>query len=156
MKFHGVMVYVIRDGKMLFLVRNKQHDTVHKQGLYVSLGGKIEPGESIEDAAKREALEEAGITINSLQPKGVLYFKNFGPNKDDWVDFLYFAQDFTGEPRDGNEGSFTWVDIKKIQKVPMYEGDRIYLKEAMENNFIVMEFTYDQHTYISSKILKKY
>ncbi len=156
MKFHGVMVYVIRDGKILFLIRNKKNDTVHKQGFYVSLGGKIEPGESIEDAAKREAQEEAGITIRELQPKGVLYFKNFGPHKDDWVDFLFFAEEFTGEPKDGNEGAFVWVDIDKIHTLPMYEGDKVYLHEALKNNFIVMEFTYDQHTYITSKILKKY
>lgn len=153
MKYHGVMIYVIRDGKMLFLIRNKKNDTVHKQGFYVSLGGKIEPGESILDCAKREAKEEAKITINTLHLKGVLYFKNFGQNKDDWVDFLLFTEDFSGEPMDGNEGSCAWVDIKDISTLPMYEGDKIYLRKALKNNFIVMEFTYDQHTYISSKII---
>lgn len=155
MKKQATMVYLVKDNKMLFLVRKKENDTVHKQGYYLPIGGKVEPGESIEDCARREVLEESGIKVNTLDLKGVLHFRSFGSDKDDWVDFLFVSEDFEGEPVDGNEGTFEWVDIDKILDLPLYEGDKVYFPEVLQNNLVVMEFLYDGHKYISSKVIKR-
>lgn len=43
-------------------------------GRWNGFGGKLEQGESIEEAAKREFLEEAGITVGEIDKRGVLEF----------------------------------------------------------------------------------
>ncbi|MCX6719056.1 MAG: NUDIX domain-containing protein [Candidatus Taylorbacteria bacterium] len=45
------------------------------KGRWNGFGGKVEAGETIEDAAKREVLEEAGIKVDHLEKMGVIDFE---------------------------------------------------------------------------------
>ncbi len=59
-------VYVIKkDGKFLFVQRSKHKKTL--PGAWAFPSGTVEPGESIEAAAKREAMEEIGVTVKPLK-----------------------------------------------------------------------------------------
>ena len=61
----GVGVFV-RDGVGRVLLE-KRSDC----GLWGLPGGRIEPGESISEAARREVLEETGLTVNIMRLLGV-------------------------------------------------------------------------------------
>lgn len=153
MKKQTVGVYLIKDDKILFLVRQKKNDTVHPQGHYLPIGGKVEPSERIEDAAKREVAEESGIKINSLELSGILYVLGQGTGEHDWINFLFRSTDFSGEPKTGNEGSFAWVDFKDIAKANTYAGDQMYLPYLIEKRFFVIEFHYQGFEYIDHTLL---
>ena len=45
MKKVATSVYLLKNKKILFLVRNKKNDKVHKQEVYLPIGGKVEPAE---------------------------------------------------------------------------------------------------------------
>jgi 8-oxo-dGTP diphosphatase len=154
MKKHAVMLYIIKDNKILFLVRDKANDTVHRQGMLLSVGGKVEEGESLEEAVIREAKEEAGITIKNPVLKAVIYFRKFGTELNDWIDFLYVANDYDSEPRTGNEGSFVWHDINNINNLNLYSQDKVYLDLMMKHKFFVAEFLCDGHEMVDYKVLK--
>lgn len=154
MKKHATMVYLLKEGKILFLKRNKLNDDVHKKGFYLPIGGKVESGESIEDCAIREVFEESGVKVRDLELKAILYFIGFGENRDDWIDYVFVSSHFMGEPIEGNEGTFEWVLVDDIGNLTLYEGDRIFLPLVLKKKMTIMEFKYDQHTYISSKIIK--
>ena len=49
-------------------------------GRWNGFGGKVHDGESIEEAARRELKEEAGITVGKMKPAGILEFE-FERNK---------------------------------------------------------------------------
>src|SRR5690242_8223747 len=57
---------VIKDGKILLGKRLDETD----YGLFELPGGKIERGETIEEAFKREILEETGIEVEPIRLKG--------------------------------------------------------------------------------------
>ncbi|XP_068940903.1 oxidized purine nucleoside triphosphate hydrolase isoform X1 [Petaurus breviceps papuanus] len=44
-------------------------------GRWNGFGGKVEDGESIEEGAKRELLEESGLTVDTLQKIGKITFE---------------------------------------------------------------------------------
>lgn len=80
----GVRVMLIREGRVL-LVRQTYMD-----GWFMP-GGRIEKGETLEQAARREALEEVGVGINSISLLGV--YSNFKEWKSDH-NVLFFSDDF--------------------------------------------------------------
>lgn len=66
----GVGVLVTKNGKVLFGKRKNAHG----EGSWCFPGGHLERGEKIEDCAKREVMEETGLSIKNLR---------FGPYTND-------------------------------------------------------------------------
>jgi len=67
-------------------------------------GGSVDINEVVEDAAKRELLEETGISANSLELFGVFSGKELYyiyPHGDEIsnVDIVYICKDYSGTPR---------------------------------------------------------
>ncbi|GAC1528142.1 MAG: NUDIX domain-containing protein [Ramlibacter sp.] len=61
----AVGVLVRSDGR--FLLTSRPQGKVYA-GYWEFPGGKVEPGENIEQALRRELIEEIGITIGAVQP----------------------------------------------------------------------------------------
>ena len=154
MKKQTTGVYLLKDNKILFLVRKKKNDTRHLQGIYLPIGGHVEDGEEIDRAAIREVKEESGIEVNSLELKGIINIRGQATGENDITMFLFTSSDFIGEIVDGSEGTFEWVEIDKIQQLNLYEGDKIFLKYLFSSSFFVLDFKYEGFKFISHTILK--
>lgn len=63
----AVSVAVVRDGRILLVKRGR----APSKGLYAFPGGRVEPGEALEDAARRELMEETGLTVGRVEPLAV-------------------------------------------------------------------------------------
>jgi 8-oxo-dGTP diphosphatase len=153
MKKQTTGVYLIKDNKMLFLVRNKKNDKMHNSGIYLPIGGHVELGEGIEEAAKREVKEESGVTVHSVDLKGIIYIRSQNTGDYDVIMFIFTSNDFTGEPVAGREGTFEWVSTDEIEKINVYEGDKIFLKLMQEHKFFIVEFLYKGFEMLSHKVL---
>ncbi len=57
-----VVIMLIRHGDLCLLGRSPRF----KEGMYSCLAGFLEPGETIEDAVRRESFEEVGLTIGAV------------------------------------------------------------------------------------------
>lgn len=68
-----VAVGVLIDGEGRFLLTSRPEGKVYA-GYWEFPGGKVEPGETVEQALRRELDEELGITIESAEPWKVELF----------------------------------------------------------------------------------
>ena len=119
------LVHLEKDGCYLMLHRvRKEADENHDK--WVGIGGKFEPGESPEDCALREVYEETGLVMHSWRYRGIVTFVS-----DEWGTeymHLFWSDDFTGALRDCDEGELEWVDKRRIPNLPIWEGDKIFLR----------------------------
>jgi 8-oxo-dGTP diphosphatase len=65
---------LIRDGGRILLLRRRKGDCM--EGLYELPSGGVEPGESVEEAALRETLEESGLAVTITGYLGSVDYTN--------------------------------------------------------------------------------
>lgn len=95
-------------------------------GRWNGFGGKVTPGETIEDAAKREVKEEAGIDIGNMEKFGILDFEFKGDPEILQV-HIFKSDDFSGEPAESEEMKPQWFDIDEIPYDVMWPDDEYWL-----------------------------
>ena len=119
------LCYIEKDGRYLMLHRTKKAgDENHDK--WIGIGGKFESGESPEDCMLREVLEETGLSVSSWRFRGIVTFVS-----NEWGTeymHLFTAHGFTGSLRDCDEGELEWVEKKRIPSLPIWEGDKIFLR----------------------------
>lgn len=121
---NSTLCYIYKDDECLMLHRTKkENDQSHDK--WLGIGGKFEDKESPEDCALREIKEETGLTVTDYRYRGIVTFVS-----DEWETeymHLFTADGFTGNIIECYEGDLEWVKKKDVIKLPMWEGDRIFL-----------------------------
>ena len=92
-------------------------------GRWNGFGGKVEAGETIEVAAKRETEEECGIVITEMEKVGIHEFE-FENARGDILEVHVFRVDtWTGEPRETEEMRPQWFTTDAIPYDEMWPDD---------------------------------
>lgn len=134
------LCYLERDGQYLMLHRVKKENDENKDK-WIGVGGKFEPGESPEDCARREVLEETGLHLTDYRYCGIVTFVN-----GDWTEYmhLFHATGFEGTLKECDEGELAWVDKGRLLALQQWEGDKIFL-ELMDRKlpFFSLKLVYE-------------
>jgi 8-oxo-dGTP diphosphatase len=136
----GFGVMLLRGGKVLLGKRHedpeKASSLLNGAGKWTMPGGKLGFGESFEEGAKREVLEETGIKLNSVEVICV---------NDDKVEGAHFvtigmsSKSFLGEPRvmEPDEiREWRWFSLDDWPS-PMYFPSEKVLKNYKEKKFYI-------------------
>ncbi len=125
----------------------KQNDL--NQDKWVGIGGKFEDKESPEECNIREVYEETGLTLNSARYCGIVTFVS-----DKWETeymHIFHSDSFFGELKECDEGNLEWVEKKKIYDLPIWEGDKIFLRLLEEKSpFFSLKLEYLGNTLINA------
>ena len=134
------LCYIERDDQYLMLHRvKKKNDINHDK--WIGIGGKFELGESPDDCLLREAREETGLTLTSWWFRGIVTFVSGG---DTEYMHLFTADGFTGTLKTCDEGNLEWIRRKDLLQLPMWEGDKIFLRLLDEDApFFLLKLVYD-------------
>lgn len=144
------LCYIEKDNKYLMLHRTKkQNDT--NSDKWIGIGGKIEEGETPEQCILRETLEETGLTLKSVNFRGIIYFRNnFYPDEDM---YLFTATDFSGTIKECDEGDLEWIDKDILYSLTIWEGDKIFLDALKKDErFFRLTLNYEKDNLVSHQI----
>lgn len=118
------LCYITRGDQVLMLHRVKKENDLNRDK-WIGIGGKLEEDESPEECLLREAREETGLTLTRYRYCGIVTFVS-----DRWEGeymHLYQADGFEGELKECDEGDLQWVSRDFLDRLPTWEGDRIFL-----------------------------
>lgn len=131
------LCYMEQDDCYLMMHRIRKKNDAN-EGKWIGVGGHFEEGESPEECLVREVYEETGLSLTSYRLRGIITFVS-----DEWGSeymHLYTANGFEGDLAAAmercNEGVLKWVPKKEIFDLPLWEGDKIFLKLLLEKENI--------------------
>ncbi|MGX7086546.1 NUDIX hydrolase [Gemelliphila palaticanis] len=141
----GSMCYIDNGDSFLMLKRNKKENDVH-QNFIISVGGKIEEGETPEECIIREVKEETDLDITNPQLRGIITFPDFEENTN-WYTYVFTCENFSGTiTNDCSEGDLMWIKKQDIldKKINTWEGDFVFLEWIIKNKpFFSAKFVYE-------------
>lgn len=118
------LIYIENDFKYLMLHRTKKEHDCNK-GKWIGIGGKFNETESPEECVVREVKEETGLTLLSMEYRGIVTFVS----DDNFTEYMhiFWSKDFSGTLCECDEGELEWVEKSKMNALPHWKGDEIFL-----------------------------
>lgn len=121
-------------------------------GRWNGFGGKVEDGESVENAAHRECREEIGIDIQKMESAGILDFE-FPDGKQLGV-HLFRVTEFFGEPQESEEMKPQWFFVQDIPYTHMWQDDIYWLPHVLYGKHVQGKFFFGEGDVITDYSLE--
>jgi mutator protein MutT len=131
---------------LLFLRKDQQILLAMKKrgfgvGKWNGSGGKVEPGETVEQAAIRECQEETGVTPRDMEKVGELRFymsadPDFGHHAH-----VFVATTWEGEPHETEEMRPSWFSEADIPYDTMWPDDKVWMPLLLAGKHFHGNFT---------------
>ncbi len=138
----GVGVVMIKDGKVLLGKRHgdpeKASSELKGAGTWTMPGGKLKFGETLEECAKREVLEETGIKLESVK---VIAINQDMVDTAHFITVGLFSDDFEGEPRVMEPDKIIkwhWFDLDNLPE-PLYFPTAKLLNNYKQGKFYIID-----------------
>ena len=122
---------VIKDNKVL-LVRRGQAPS---EGLWAIPGGKVELGESLQEATEREVFEETGLRIHAKEP--LFTFDVIEKDREGRIRFHYVIVDLmadfvSGDPNPLDDAvEARWISADELPHLPVSQKTLELLKHPL-------------------------
>ena len=124
----------------------------HGEGKWNGFGGKVEQGETIEEAAKREIKEEAGIETNKINKLGILEFM-YQDGSGNMEVHIFYTREFKGTLTESEEMRPKWFDIDEIPYDQMWADDKYWLPLFLREKRFKGEFLFNESNEIIDYLL---
>jgi 8-oxo-dGTP diphosphatase len=127
----GIGVFVVKDGKFLMGHRKGSHG----EGTWAIPGGHMEYGESFEQTAAREVLEETGLTISNVR-FGAVTNDVFKEENKHYVTVWVLSDWVSGEPTLTEPDKFidqAWIDIDELPQPLFLSWEALLQSEFIDS-----------------------
>lgn len=142
----ATLLFVLR-GEEILLIRKKRG---LGQGLINGPGGRLDPGETPEQAAVREVREELCIEVRAPSWRGEHRFQF----RDGYAlhVHVYTSDDFSGEPTETDEALPLWVRRDAMPYDEMWADDRHWLPLMLDGRRFSGRYIFDGQDMIDMRI----
>ena len=156
----------MRNTTLLFLI--KKSDTtitdiclaMKKRGFgagrYNGVGGKLDEGETIEQAVIREASEEIGIIVSETNLVKVAELAFTFPHRPDFNQLVhvYTTTVWDNEPTESEEMKPSWFSVPEIPYATMWPDDILWLPQVVHGKSVTAAFTFGEGDVITEYDMK--
>ena len=140
---------LLRKGNKILLAKKKRGFGEEK---YNGVGGKVESGETNEEAMIRETEEEILVTPTEYEKVGIIEFDEFYKGKKTKVIMhVYIATNWKGKPTESDEAKPEWFGIKDVPYTKMFPDDKHWLPLILEEKKIRAFFEFDEQWNLLNK-----
>lgn len=136
---------VVHDDKQILLGLKKRG---FGEGKWNGFGGKVQEGEGVEEAARRELREEAGIDAQEMRRRGVIAFE-FSGNPEILEVHIFSCSDFSGEPRESDEMRPRLFNLGEIPYGSMWPDDKYWLPMLLAGKNFKGKFFFEEQDKIA-------
>lgn len=126
--FIAVSVALVREGRVLLVRRGREPS----RGLYAFPGGRVEPEEALEQAARRELLEETSLSAGKLEPYRTVLIEAEsagGPAFELTVFSGSFAEGVLHAADDAEDAG--WFSLEELDALPVIESVDAIARELL-------------------------
>lgn len=143
----ATLLFVVRDGEILLIHKKRGLGA----GKINGPGGRLEPGETPEQAAVREVQEELCVKALGVQPSGELRFQFVdGLALHVWV---FRAADCEGVPAETDEATPLWTRVDAIPYDRMWPDDPFWIPLMLSGQPFHGYFLFDRDTMLAHRVL---
>jgi 8-oxo-dGTP pyrophosphatase MutT (NUDIX family) len=136
------LVFLVKEDTVLLAMKKRGFGA----GRWNGLGGKVNSGESYEQAMKREAREEAGVTPVEYEKSAEILFDEYdGENKVQHYVEVFLCDAWDGEPIETEEMAPKWFDKGKLPLNGMWDDDRYWLPRVLAGEKLKCHFKLDSY-----------
>ena len=141
------LCYLVQSDGVLLIMKKRGFGAGKLNGV----GGKLNPGETSEEAVRREIKEEIGCEPVELKSVGVIEFV-WPEDKKDWNQRcqIYICSKFSGEPIESEECLPRWYKISQLPLDQMWDDDQYWLSGVLAGGTVNKRFFFDDE----SKVLR--
>src|SRR5512136_1606222 len=155
---------MVRDATLIFLIKgNPIHEILlgykkagFAQGKVNGFGGKVEGGETIEQATVRELEEESGVKVAERDLAKMARLTFTFPARPDWdqVVHVFLVRQWQGEPVESDEMQPAWYKVSEIPFADMWQDDPHWLPRVLAGQRIQAWFTFgdDNETVVEARV----
>ncbi len=122
-------------------------------GRWNGFDGKVTEGETVEEAARRELMEESGLIADDLQKVGIIEFE-FQGNPEILEVHIFRSEHVSGEPTESDEMRPEWYDVSEIPFDEMWPDDRHWFPLFLDGKKFKGKFLFGEGDAILAKNLK--
>lgn len=140
MKKQLTLCIVCDDGKVLLGMKKRGFGA----GRWNGFGGKVEDGETLDEAAAREMKEEANIVPVAFNKVGILHFTFKDDAQDELEVHVYKVDEFAGEPEETEEMFPEWFAYDEIPYGQMWSDDEHWLPFLLTRKLFKGRFLFDR------------
>lgn len=132
--FVAAKALIVKDGKVLLVRESSKYEEGTNIAKYGVPGGRLKPGEKIEESLAREVKEETGLDISIGDP---LVVDEWRPTVRDepWqiIGIFFKCQALTEEVVLGDDHDhFVWIDPKDEDQYQIIENERKIIKRLIQ------------------------
>lgn len=132
---------VVQYGEQVLLGRKKRG---FGEGLWNGFGGKVQPGETLTAAARREVWEECRLWATQLVPCGQLRFTFAGGAVGPLTVYVWRITVWEGEPAETDEMAPRWWRVVDIPYAEMWPDDIHWLPRVLAGRAVQGSFHFDE------------
>ena len=130
-----------RDDEVLLAMKKRGFGV----GKWNGVGGKLEPGETVEQALLRECREEIDVVPMNYWLVAEHDFVQDAETDDPWHMYVYayICDEWERDPIETEEMRPEWFNIKDIPYADMWQDDEYWLPQVLAGKKVVSKFTFD-------------